>query len=216
MFVDVRIYSLPPGALPGYVARYAKEGFPVQQKHGFDCLGYYTTEVGVLNRSIHLWAWNSVAEREEKRAAMGKDPAWQAYIGGNKDALVAQENKIMVSAPFYPMKNTNPGPIGVVDFRTYHVKHGRLPEFVKLYQEEGMAIQNGHLGHNIGWFTSHIGMQNQVLHLWAYPSVEERARRRAAMVADPAWQAYGKKSSALLASMENALIVPAAFTQPKG
>lgn len=215
MFVDVRTYTLPPGGLPAYVQRYAQEGYPIQQKLGMKCLGYYIAEVGVLNRTIHVWGYESVAEREEKRAAMGKDPAWAAFLAGNKDLLVAQENKIMASAPFYPMKNPKPGPIGVVDFRTYFVKHGRLGDFTKLYQEEGMPIQLGHLGHNIGWFTSHIGPQNQVVHLWAYPSVEERAKRRAAMTADPAWQAYGKKSSALLAHMENTLVAPAAFVTPQ-
>jgi len=216
MIVDIRIYTLPPGGLPAYVQRYAAEGYPVQQKHGLNCLGYFTAEVGFLNRIIHVWTYPDVEDREKKRAAMGADPAWQAFLAGNKDALVAQENKILNAAPFFPMKNPNPGPVGVVDFRTYKVKHGRLAEFTKLYGEEGLPIQLGHLGHNIGWFTSHIGPQNEVVHMWAYPSVEERAKRRAAMVADPAWGAYGKKSSALLAQMENTLLVPVPFIKPQG
>lgn len=216
MIVDIRIYTLPPGALAGYVQKYSTDGYPIQQKHGLNCLGYFTAEVGFLNRIYHVWSYPSVEDREKKRAALGADPAWQAYLAGNRDALVSQENKIMNAAPFFPMKNPMPGPVGVVDFRYYKVKHGRVPEFTKLYGEEGLPIQLGHLGHNIGWFTSHIGPQNEVVHMWAYPSVEERAKRRAAMTADPAWGAYGKKSSGLLTQMENTLLAPVPFIKPQG
>jgi hypothetical protein len=53
-----------------------------------------------------------------------------------------------------------------------------------------------------------------VVHLWAYEDQGDRAKRRAAMAADPAWQAYAKKSAEadLLVSQQNRITQPTDFS----
>ena len=84
----------------------------------------------------------------------------------------------------------------IVDMRTYTMVPGRLKPFLELYEAEALPIQIRHLGKLIGYFTTEIGTQNQVVHLWGYESMADRERRRNAMEADPAWTAYRQKSSA--------------------
>ena len=45
----------------------------------------------------------------------------------------------------------------IVEQRDYHVYTGKLPELVKLYEEEGIAIQKEVLGGFVGAFTTEIG-----------------------------------------------------------
>ena len=45
----------------------------------------------------------------------------------------------------------------IVEQRDYHVHTGKLPELVKLYEEEGIAIQQEVLGGFVGAFTTEIG-----------------------------------------------------------
>lgn len=213
MIVDVRTYTMHPGQLPAMLSSYGKNGYPVQKKHLGACLGWFIAEVGVLNRVVHIWQYEDIADREKRRGAMAADPAWSAFLAEGRGRAQTQDNKIMKPGPFYPMRNGNPGPIGIVDVRTYTLKHGATPDFLNAYQEHGMPVQLQHLGHNLGFFTSDIGPLNQVLHIWAYPSVEERARRRKAMNEDPRWPIYLERSAALLQSMENSLMVPAPFWQ---
>jgi hypothetical protein len=79
----------------------------------------------------------------------------------------------------------------IIDHRTYTLKPGTLPLYVKAYVDEGHAIQIKHLGKPLGWYTStDIGALNQIVHLWQYDDLIDRERRRAAMMADPAWLAY--------------------------
>jgi hypothetical protein len=79
----------------------------------------------------------------------------------------------------------------IVDHRTYTLKPGTINLYVKAYTEEGYAIQTKHLGKPLGWYVSHdIGELNQIVHLWQYDDLADRERRRSAMLADPAWQAY--------------------------
>jgi hypothetical protein len=100
----------------------------------------------------------------------------------------------------------------IIDHRTYTVRPGTLAEYVKAYETEGYAIQTRHLGKPFGWFTStDIGPLNQIVHMWAYDDLADRASKRAAMQADPEWQAYLKKVQPLLVSAENKILTPASF-----
>ncbi|WP_454683904.1 NIPSNAP family protein [Ancylobacter moscoviensis] len=98
------------------------------------------------------------------------------------------------------------------EMRTYRLKTGATPAYVKLVEEEGIAIQKGHLGQLVGYFTSEIGPLNEIVHIWAYASLDDRAARRARLAADPAWQAFGPKIQALIEVMENKILLPTSFS----
>ena len=98
------------------------------------------------------------------------------------------------------------------EIRTYRVKTGGLPAYLKLVEEEGIALQKQHLGQLVGYFFSEIGPLNQIVHIWAYPSLDEREQRRQALAEDPAWQAFAPKIQALLEEMESKIMKPARFS----
>lgn len=100
----------------------------------------------------------------------------------------------------------------IIDERTYTVITGMLPDYVRLYDEEGRAIQWGHLGEPIGWFTTEVGVLNQAVHLWRYESFEDRQTRRVAMLADPDWQVFFDKIKPMILKQENRLLVPTSFS----
>lgn len=60
------------------------------------------SDIGPLNQVVHIWAYDSIAEREERRARMAADPQWQAFMKGNEGTFCAQENKILKPARFSP------------------------------------------------------------------------------------------------------------------
>ena len=100
----------------------------------------------------------------------------------------------------------------IVEERIYRLKTGTLPSYLKLVEEQGIVIQQRHLGHLIGYFHSEIGPLNQIVHLWAYADHADRDRRRDALAADPAWQAFVPQIQALMDVMENKILKPAAFS----
>lgn len=105
MIVDLRTYTMVPGRLNAFLELYEKEGLPHQIKYLGKPIGYFTTEVGTLNQVVHIWGYQSMADRETRRAAMEKDPEWIAYR--KKSAATGnvqhQENKILKSVPFSPL-----------------------------------------------------------------------------------------------------------------
>ena len=66
-----------------------------------DEIGYYVTEVGELNRVIHLWAYDALNQRDKCRAAMQADPDWAVYLAKNRPFMVAQEARVLKCAPFF-------------------------------------------------------------------------------------------------------------------
>lgn len=100
----------------------------------------------------------------------------------------------------------------IVEERIYTCYCAKAAQYVEMYQAEGLAIQRPILGHLVGYFTSEMGELNQVVHLWAYESHEDRGERRARLLSDPAWKAYAAKVQPLVLTQQNKILIPAAFS----
>ncbi len=106
MIVDVRTYRCRAGGVVPQLAMYEKHGLAAQTRHLGQPLAYLVAETGELNTFIHLWAYESAGEREQKRAAMGADPEWKEYVRmtGEAQYLVHQRTSLMVPASFAPIR----------------------------------------------------------------------------------------------------------------
>ena len=47
---------------------------------------------------------NSLAERERRRALLAADSEWQEYLKQSPDIIVKMETRILIPAPFSPIK----------------------------------------------------------------------------------------------------------------
>jgi len=103
MIVDIRIYTCKPHKAAAWVALYKEFAWPLQKQYLGRCKGWYTTQEGQLNTIIHLWEYESQADRETRRAAMAKDPAWLEFQAKGRElgALISQENRILGPADFF-------------------------------------------------------------------------------------------------------------------
>jgi hypothetical protein len=106
MIVDLRIYTCKPNRMNEFVKMYEEFAWPLQQKHLGRCLGWYTTVEGPLNRVVHMWGYDSQADREQRRNALAADPAWQNYLDASlkRDLLVTMQNRILKPTSFSPVQ----------------------------------------------------------------------------------------------------------------
>lgn len=100
------------------------------------------------------------------------------------------------------------------EMRTYTLKPTRMADWLALYQSDALAVQTEHLGQLVGFFTTEFGEANQVMHIWAYDSLDDRSKRRAAMAADPRWAAFGRKNKELdaVVTLESRILRPTGFS----
>lgn len=74
----------------------------------------------------------------------------------------------------------------IYEMRTYTVKVGKLPEYLKHFEETGIPIISKY-SKLIGYWYTEIGELNQIIHIWEYPDLNSRAERRKALYNDPQW-----------------------------
>jgi hypothetical protein len=101
------------------------------------------------------------------------------------------------------------------EIRTYRLKNGSIPDYLAAVGETGITIQKKHLGHLVGYFYSEIGPINEIVHIWAFESLDDREARRARLMADPDWRAFLPRIRDLIEVAENKIMKPAAFS-PSG
>ena len=106
MIIDHRTYTFSPGTMKQWLHKYETEGLPLQKKHLGEFLGLFTTEVGNLHQVVFMWAYESMGDRERRRAAMEADPAWQKFIGEiwALEIIQSQEIRLLRPAAFSPIK----------------------------------------------------------------------------------------------------------------
>ncbi len=106
MILDLRIYTTKPGRTPEFVALYKEHAWPLQQKYLGRCVAWNTVVEGTVHQVVHIWAYDSQADREARRNAMAADPGWSTYLAKSREAdlLVSMENRILKPTEFSPLQ----------------------------------------------------------------------------------------------------------------
>ena len=109
MVVDFRAYTLKIGTVQAFVEMFQNEGLEPQQRILGNFMGLYRTEIGDLNQIVMMFGYADAGERERRRTALFKDPAFAAYLKKARELIVKQEVRLLVAAPFNPrIEGVNP------------------------------------------------------------------------------------------------------------
>jgi hypothetical protein len=98
-----------------------------------------------------------------------------------------------------------------IEIRTYRLRNGAVPAYLAAVAE-GVEIQKRHLGALVGYYASEIGPINEIVHIWAFASLDDREARRSRLGADPEWQAFLPRIRDLIEIAETKIMKPAAFS----
>ena len=98
MLIDHRTYRVRPLTLHKQLALFNEHGYPILKKYVGEPLGIFLPIDGDINSYIHIWVFESFADRAHRRALMEKDPAWPAFLQRSADAgyRVSQESRLMM------------------------------------------------------------------------------------------------------------------------
>ena len=106
-YFEMRTYTYAPGELPTMIKNW-ENAVGVRLQFGPVCAIWYS-ELGALNRFVHVWPFKSLDEREEVRLKVRASGNWPPSVvairqGGRGAKLDAQENKILTAAAFSPLQ----------------------------------------------------------------------------------------------------------------
>ena len=98
----MRTYDIAMGKTPEYMAAVREVALPVRESYGVKLAGWYYTDIGALNRVVHIWAYRDFAHFEEAREAFRTDERWlNDYVPRVKGIVLRQENQIMRASDFF-------------------------------------------------------------------------------------------------------------------
>ena len=114
-------------------------------------IGYFSTEFGPLNQIIHMWGYENLEERARRRAKLMADEKWQAYTKTSRPMIRAQENKLLIPAPFSPAGGERPDRDATAEFGESQEQLRRLmeekSELEYRYSSARLALQRKTMGY---------------------------------------------------------------------
>ena len=96
--VDLRTYTIRPRGMAEFLDVFDRLGMPVLLRTLGTPVGFYTSLVGPLNQVVHLWAYEGLADYEERSARRDRDPDWPEYLRASGHLIVTQENRLLRAA----------------------------------------------------------------------------------------------------------------------
>ena len=104
MIVEERSYHVHTGKLAEVVRLYADEGSSVQQEILGNLVGAFTVDVGDVSTIVHLWAYDSYADREQRRAVLQADQRWKDFLPKLQPLIHTQRTRILLPTAYSPVR----------------------------------------------------------------------------------------------------------------
>ena len=202
MIYEIRTYRVKVGSLPEVEKRFG-EAYEHRKKIS-PLAAFWHTEIGPLNEIIHVWPYENISERNRLRADAVKAGNWPPKIA---EFIETMQSEIVVPFAFLP--DLKPGKMGpYFEMRYYTLKAGTLPAMAKAWEEK--IAERTKLSPLVLAGSVEFGTANAFVHIWAYGSLDQRAKVRDDARAKGIWPPPGGADRLL--TMENKILMPAAFS----
>ncbi|HET6184742.1 MAG TPA: NIPSNAP family protein [Acetobacteraceae bacterium] len=211
MIHELRTYTLHPGKLPAFLDLAANVSRPVRGDAYGKLHGYWVSEFGTLNQVWHLWEYASLDERARLRLALAANERWRTeYVAKVQPLMVRQDIRLL--EPVRPVQPPD-GAGHLYEVRIYRANVGKARPWANLFNAI-MPVRERY-SRNVGIWMGEAPQPNEIVHMWAYPDLNIRAKTRAEVAADPKWQEFLREAGGMLAEMQNTLLLPTAFSPMK-
>lgn len=168
MIYDVRTYDLTPWSVPEFERRFG-EALPEREK--ISRVGaFWHTDVGPVNRVIHVWPYESFEHMRECRKKAHATGKWPADL---VEFMQDQHAEIMIAAPFMPeLAPAKLGPIYEMHIST--VIDRTVPRILERWAK--VIDRRAKLSPLVACWYSELGVLNKFVHVWAYRDFAHRDR----------------------------------------
>lgn len=211
-FYEIRTYCIKPEKMNAF-SKLTNENIHLRTAHS-ELIGYWTVEYGGINQLVHIWKYDSFAQRTAVRTALAHDKDWQEkYIAHMMPMLQTQDNEVTYLVPW--CKIGKPVKDGVYELVTFQMKPGGPAVWGPAFQMAVNTHANAGYANLIGVFHNEFGQLNHVHVLWWYEDPDQRAAGRHKAHEDARVVAAVRASVSYLVSQKNKLLLPTPFSPLK-
>lgn len=97
MIYELKTYSIAPGRMSDCHRLYGEEGYAHFKPFEPNLLGYFTSEVGDLNRLVQIWKFESYEQRQQMLSSLRASPDFRRF--GEKIGPLLQNQSCMLMSP---------------------------------------------------------------------------------------------------------------------
>jgi hypothetical protein len=98
-YFEIRTYVLEPGSAPRMAERW--DQYLPGRTALSPLVGCFSSDIGALNRWVHIWAYNSLDERMSVRNDVARQGIWPPP---GDSPVIHQESRIALAADFSPIR----------------------------------------------------------------------------------------------------------------
>jgi hypothetical protein len=187
MIYEIRTYNLKPGCVSEYEQRFA-DGLEVRSRYS-ELYGFWHTDIGPLNQVVHIWAYDSLQQRADVRAAASRDPSGK-WPPNSPDLLISQESDILIPIKGMDHHSGVRELGGVYELRMYTYAAGALPAVAEAFSA---AYPGRHAAYPVGGlWTSDLGNLNRLYQLFPYKNWDHRDEVRARLREQHLWPPHAE------------------------
>ncbi|XP_029460228.1 protein NipSnap homolog 3A-like [Rhinatrema bivittatum] len=211
-FYEFRTYNIKPSMMKEFM-KLSQEHVPRYTAYA-ELIGYWIVDLGILNKVLHIWKYDSFAHRTEAQRKSLQDQEWQEKMISKALPML---DKICVEVAYLVpwCQLGKPEKAGMYEMVTFQMKQGGPA----IWGEAFKTIINTHVSTDynklIGVFHTEYGLLSKVHVLWWYENADSRASGRHLSHEDPRMVAAVRESLSFVESQQNMLLIPALFSPLK-
>ena len=96
MIYELRTYTMKPGMAAVHAESAGTIGREIRGDDYGVLIGHWLTEIGPLNQSMHLWAYEDLNDRAEKKASLARNKRWCTdYLPPVRAVMQRQDVRLM-------------------------------------------------------------------------------------------------------------------------
>ncbi|KAM8960541.1 protein NipSnap homolog 3A-like [Pelodytes ibericus] len=211
-FYEFRTYHIRPPMMSEFM-RLTNENIHFRIAHS-ELVGYFTMELGGLNKVFHIWKYDSFAQRIAVRAKLSQDKDFtEKYIAKALPMMEKQDNEIAYLVPWCKLQKSEKA--GVYELVSFQFKPGGPAVWGDAFKAAISTHVNTGYTKLVGAFNTEYGLLNQVHVLWWHENADSRAAGRHLAHEDARVVAAVRESVRFLESQKSVLLLPTAFSPLK-
>lgn len=100
----MRTYVFNVGEFDEGLKLYQDLGWPALENGGFHdkLVGYFISDVGGLNKVIHIWKFNDDDDRRRHWSQVDQNQGFAEFAMRIRPLILSQENQLLLEAPWGP------------------------------------------------------------------------------------------------------------------
>ena len=202
MIYEMRTYDLKVGGVQEFEENFSKV---IDERQKFSrMVGFFHSEIGDLNRVMHIWEYENSAHRDDVRQQLSGKSWWPPK---NAHLIESQVTKMLTTPSF--KKEPLTGELGnFYEFRTYTIFIGKMLEVTSRWEKE-IASREA-VSPLAACFMTDMGTLNEFIHVWPYQDLNHRMDVRIETHKMPNWP---PGSRPFIAKQNTEIWMPASFSE---